>query len=881
MRRPVLEALPAHVLAPLLLAFFAISIATVNYFLEHDDFHQQVATEQRRRITEILNTEQSRLEVQFGLGNAIEISRLVASLGLRAGITHALLVRQDGQVVAAMSRAQIGWPLTEAIASEPAPIRNGILEIATFDPKGIRTVLTDADDALIAQVAVQPDHKLIVRVDLEPTLAARDAAGRHQTVRETLVIVLGAALLAVVLHLLWFRRSAQLTAAVRAIGRGHLDARTHLTGRDEFARIGRAIDHMAAEVEARQAKLQRLSTLIDRSPVIAIEWRNAPGWPISFVSESVSQWGYTVEELLSGDRCYTDLIHPDDLPRVEANVAERVANGQDEYRHEYRLLDATRNWIWVEGRTWLSRDAAGEVSAFHGVLIDITRRKRIEDALREQADLLRLFYDLPFIGMAITSPRTGKWLKANNHLCEILGYSREELVQKTWVELTHPDDVAPDLAQSDRILRGEIDGHRMDKRFLRKDGAIVFTTVDVRAVRDNAGAVDYFLATVQDVTERHRSELTLRQQKERLERAEAHAKLGSWEFELDTQQVWWSPQLYALLGLKPDEDVPSLETFLELIDPADRDRAIEAYKALAAGRVVEVPPLRSAPGRGPQRWWYSSVACESAADGSPRKLSGTILDVTALKDSEEALRRLNATLESRVAERTRQLEDANRELESFSYAVSHDLKGPLRGIDGYSQILQEDYRDALDDEGHRLLANIRRGAGQMHELIEDLLAYSRIERRPLDSTLVAVPGLVREVLDGFAHEIEASGADVRVRLPDVELSVDRHGLALVLRNLIGNALKFSRSAAPPRIEIGAQVDDAAVQLWVRDNGIGFDMKYHGRIFEIFQRLHRAEDYPGTGVGLALVRKAMQRMGGAVRGESEPGRGATFFVEFRR
>ncbi len=882
MRARLFAALPAHILAPLLLAAFALSTAALNFFLQQSDLRDEVLTEQRGRITEILNTEESRLEVQFGLGNALEIKRLVTSLGLRTGITHALLVDPEGMVVAAMSRTQIGWPLTEAIASEPLEIRTGILEIATYDPQGIRAFVPEGDDdCLLAQVAVFPDHKLIVRVDLAPSLVARAAGNRHEIVRETLMIILGAALLGTLLHVLWFRRAAQLTAAVTAIGEGHLDVRTGLSGRDELARIGLAVDRMAADVEARQAKLQRLSDLINRSPVVAVEWRNAPGWPVIFISESVGQWGYRPEELLAEGVRFADLIHPDDLAKIEAAAAGHVAGELDDRRYEYRLRTADGNWIWVEGRAWVSRDVAGDVTTFYGVLVDVTARKRADEALREQADLLRLFYDLPFIGMGITSPVTRKWLKMNARLCEILGYTSEELLEKPWPEITHPDDVRADLTRFEQAIRGELDSYQLEKRFVRKDGSVVFTVLDVRTVRRDDGEVDYLLATVQDISEHKRIELDLKQQKERLERAEAHAKLGSWEFELDTQRVWWSPQLYVLLGADSARERPTFDTFLEFVHPDDRKCVIHAFHELLHGRVVDVEPFRSNPKHNALRWWFSSVSVKTDSDGAPRKVSGTLLDVTALKHGEDALRRLNADLETRVAERTQQLEDANRELESFSYAVSHDLKGPLRGIDGYSQILLEDHREQLDDEGHRLLANIRRGVAQMHELIEDLLAYSRIERRTLDSSIVAVPELVHEVLDGFAHEIAATGTDVKVQIPALELSLDRNGLALVLRNLIGNALKFSGNAAPLRVEIGGDLDDHRARVWVRDNGIGFDMKYHDRIFEIFQRLHRIEEYPGTGVGLALVRKAMQRMRGSVWAESEPGRGSTFFLEFPR
>jgi light-regulated signal transduction histidine kinase (bacteriophytochrome) len=223
----------------------------------------------------------------------------------------------------------------------------------------------------------------------------------------------------------------------------------------------------------------------------------------------------------------------------------------------------------------------------------------------------------------------------------------------------------------------------------------------------------------------------------------------------------------------------------------------------------------------------------------------------------------------------------NKELESFTYSVSHDLKAPLRGIDGYSQLLQQECSGGLNEEGRGFVKNIRQGAEQMNCLIEDLLDYSRMERRPLQSRVVDLPGLVQAVVAERGDEIRRLGAELRLDVPAVKLNVDRDGLAVVLRNLLENALKFHRPGALPIVEFGGRDADNAVILWVRDNGIGFDMKFHERIFEIFQRLQRSEEYPGTGIGLALVRKAMSRLGGRVWAESIPGQGATFYLELPR
>ncbi|MFM2347042.1 MAG: hypothetical protein RL654_1795 [Pseudomonadota bacterium] len=323
----------------------------------------------------------------------------------------------------------------------------------------------------------------------------------------------------------------------------------------------------------------------------------------------------------------------------------------------------------------------------------------------------------------------------------------------------------------------------------------------------------------------------------------------------------------------------------EGVHPQDIERCLLTYKAAFAARrrfSLEYR-LRAADGR--HRWIRD--------DGSPRQDSqgrflgfiGYCYDITEAKELEFRMRRFHAELEQRVTERTADLAAANRELATFTYTVSHDLKAPLRGIDGYSRMLQLVHGDLLDDGARDLVSRIRHGVGQMNQLIHDLLAYCHLEQRQVRCAQVDLVDLTQRAIE--ARHIDDPGLGrgldqvlvLEAPATPVMACADADGLAMVLRNLIDNALKFSARSQPPRVRLRvSHGEDGCAMLSVHDNGIGFDMQYHDRIFEIFQRLERAEAYPGTGIGLAIVRKAMQRMGGRVWAQGEPGCGAVFHLE---
>ena len=503
--------------------------------------------------------------------------------------------------------------------------------------------------------------------------------------------------------------------------------------------------------------------------------------------------------------------------------------------------------------------AAGERLAAVGTA------ERLEASLREIRDLKAALDQHAIV--AITDPQ-GRITAVNDRFCAISQYAREELIGQDHRIINsghHPKAFIRDLWTTigrGQVWRGEIKNRA-------KDGSFYWVDTTIVPFLGENGKPRQYIAIRADITERKRAEAAAAHLAAIVESSD-DAIVGK---DLNGIVTSWNQGAEKLFGypaaemigqpvarLIPADRLAEETMILQRIAQGESVRDFETVRVRRDGRLIDV-----------------SVTVSAIKDPAGRIIGASKVarSITERKQAEATIQELNAGLERRVAERTAQLEAANRELEAFSYSVSHDLRAPLRAMDGFSQAVLEDFGARLPDEGRRYLETIRSSAQRMGELIDDLLAFARLSRQDLNRREVDTGLLVRRVLAELGNPWP--GRLVQLRLGPLPACVaDPALLKQVWVNLLSNALKYTRRREEAEIEIGWARSGGPDVFYVRDNGAGFDPRYAGKLFGVFQRMHRLEDYEGTGVGLAIVQRIVHRHGGRVWAEAQVDRGATFY-----
>lgn len=696
---------------------------------------------------------------------------------------------------------------------------------------------------------------------------------------------------------------------------------TELRATNESLRSEIAERKVREDILRERAELQsRLTKIANVAPVAIIEFRQAPDGRMSlpYSTPAIKDiYGLKPEELTEDLSPAWALIHPQDLPRLRAAI-EESARTLGPFRDEWRVRHPAKGEIWVDCGSTPEREPDGSV-VWYGYYHDITERKHYEEMLRNSEARYRALYrENP--SMIFTIDAEGKILSVNQAGLDQLGYSMGELEGESVLKVFHPDDRGALAGQLQICLRNPKQVQHWQFRKIRKDGSVAWVEELAQSITDLGGALNV-LIVCQDITERKRAEEEIRalnasleqRVKERTQELAESEKRFRTIYDTAPVSIWqedWTEVIKSIetLQTRGVTDFPTyfrehpefVERTLKAVKVLDvnqwtlgtfaaRDKTemlaslgpvfatpdtlpgfVGELTALAQGRTVYHTEMNLNTVKGDTLHGLLAMSFPPRDSGSGDVLM-SVLDITERQRAEIQIQQLNEQLKARA----QALVEANKELETFSYSVSHDLRSPLRIISGFSILLLEHYGDKLGVEGKESLQTVVAASERMSELIGDLLQLSRITRSEVRCASVDLSALARNVADELRKANPERSVESLVE-PDLIAQADAHLMRIVLENLLGNAWKFTSQKRDARIEFGRTTSEGAPAYFVRDNGAGFDMAYASKLFGAFQRLHSAEEFPGTGIGLATVQRIIHRHGGQVWAEGEVGRGATFY-----
>ncbi len=582
-------------------------------------------------------------------------------------------------------------------------------------------------------------------------------------------------------------------------------------------------------------------------------------------------FGFDDQSLLTLDP--NAATHPDDLPQVRELIAGLLRDPQTVRSARYRFRHRNGEWIWIES-------FFSNLLALPGVNSVVINFRNIEESVQaEQASRAselkyRVVADNTFDWEFWLSPE-GRFIYSSPSCERITGHKPEEFTADPELvhRIVHPDDRSI-FASHQHAALGAHEPGEVEFRVVRPDGGVRWIAHVCAPIRDEEGRPLGVRGSNRDVTGRKQAEEAVRSAEEKYRSIFENASEGIFQSTPDGVLLNANPALARMYGFASSREMlsASAEVIRSLrVEPELRE--VYRRELEATGTVTDFEfQMRRQDGS----FMWSSVNARAVRNPEGQLLffEGTVRDITDRKAAEEAIRDLNRTLDQRVQERTTELRAANEELDAFTYAVSHDLRGPLRAMSGFSQALEEDFGAQLPPEAHEFLNHIKAGSQHMGELIDGLLKLSRATRGEVEREAVDLSGLIRRVV----AKLEAAEPKREVAFScasNLTVKGDAKLLELVLTNLLGNAWKYTAKTERPDIRVSSEVKAQEIIIHITDNGAGFDLKHAAKLFQPFQRLHREDEFPGLGIGLATVRRILRRHGGDIRATGAPGKGAIF------
>jgi PAS domain S-box-containing protein len=633
----------------------------------------------------------------------------------------------------------------------------------------------------------------------------------------------------------------------------------------------RAAEGRAAQ--AHEALREQNAFLEQAQEVLGLGW-----WKLDPVPEGILSWSaatYRIFALTPAEfdgkwETFLRLVHPDDAPGVSAALASALRSSSAPYQVEHRIIRPDGGVRWVQQSGVVERDEAG-ARRMLGICQDITDRKRIEEENRVAAAYNRSVIEASLDPLVMIGPQ-GAITDVNTATERATGYSRAELLGTEFSDYFTEADTARAVYEQ-AFGGGEVRDHPLELR--HRGGRTTSVLYNASVYREPSGRVLGVFAAARDITQMRRAQAALRESEEWLRAVFDNAPVGIEDLSPSGEFVRVNPRFCQITGYTADE--LRSRRINDITHPDDLAATLASLQRLISGEIdADSVEKRYSRKDGEVVWAEVNSAVVRDPDGNPILIVGVARDLTAQRVAESEVRALNAGLEARVAQRTADLEQANRNLEAFTYSASHDLRAPLRALSGYSEVLLEDYGDRLDEAGRAQLSRIQAASEQMGGLIDDLLQLSRVSLsqlnlEPLDLS-VEVADIVAEL------QFHDPSRQVRFAIQEgVWVMGDRGLMRTVLQNLIENAWKFTAKRDDAIIEFASTAaEDAGVCCYVRDNGAGFDPAYADKLFKPFQRLHDTIEFPGTGIGLASVERIVRRHGGHVWADGATGGGATFY-----